>query len=187
LPWNRLSIALSATALVVAVLGLTPAGNATSDALATHFARNALFLRNNAPSVKAGRKRIPLANSAGRLDRSWLPGGGPAQPIVGFASVTAAGTVRTFGGAGTTGVTVASCGPGCKDVTFAGSFPGVSGSDDLTVLVGAVDSGGGLDVASGGPRAGTTTRTVIRARTWSLASQPPTAADREVSIAVLKR
>lgn len=68
---QRLPVVLSATALVVAVLGVTPVGQATSTALQTHFARNANFLRGNAPSVKAGKKKIPMANKAGKLDKSW--------------------------------------------------------------------------------------------------------------------
>jgi hypothetical protein len=68
---NRLPVVLSATALVVAVLGVTPVGQATSNAVQTHFARNANFLRGNAPSVKAGKGKIPVANKAGKLDKSW--------------------------------------------------------------------------------------------------------------------
>jgi Collagen triple helix repeat (20 copies) len=79
---NRLPVVLSATALVVAVLGVTPVGQATSNAIQTHFARNANFLRGNAPSVKAGKGKIPLANKAGKLDRTWGAVGprGPQGP-----------------------------------------------------------------------------------------------------------
>jgi hypothetical protein len=68
---NRLPVVLSATALVVAVLGVTPIGQATSNSIQTHFARNANFLRGAAPSIKAGKNKIPRANKAGKLDRSW--------------------------------------------------------------------------------------------------------------------
>jgi hypothetical protein len=83
---QRLPVVLSATALVVAVLGVTPVGQATSTAIQTHFAKNANFLRGNAPSVKAGKKKIPLANKAGKLDKSWGavgargPAGAPGAP-----------------------------------------------------------------------------------------------------------
>jgi hypothetical protein len=73
-PW-----AVSIAALVVAVLGVTPVGQATSNAIQTHFARNANFLRGKAPSVKAGKNKIPTANKAGKLDRSW-GAVGPAGP-----------------------------------------------------------------------------------------------------------
>jgi hypothetical protein len=89
---NRLPIVLSTTALVIAVLGVTPVGQATSTAIQTHFARNANFLRGKAPSIKAGKNKIPAANKAGKLDKSWgavgargpqgLPGAqGPAGPV----------------------------------------------------------------------------------------------------------
>jgi hypothetical protein len=79
---SRLPVVLSATALVVAVLGVTPVGQATSTAIQTHFARNASFLRGAAPSIKAGKNKIPRANKAGKLDRSWGAVGarGPAGP-----------------------------------------------------------------------------------------------------------
>jgi hypothetical protein len=79
---NRLPIVLSATALVVAVFGITPLGQATTNIAQTHFARNANFLRGKAPSVKAGKGKIPVANKAGKLDRSWGAVGlrGPQGP-----------------------------------------------------------------------------------------------------------
>jgi hypothetical protein len=76
---NRLPVALSAAALIVAVLGVTPVGHATSNAIQTHFARNANFLRGKAPSIKAGKNKIPAANKAGKLDKSW-GAAGPAGP-----------------------------------------------------------------------------------------------------------
>jgi hypothetical protein len=79
---NRLPIVLSTTALLIAVLGVTPVGQATSTAIQTHFARNANFLRGKAPSVKAGKNKIPAANKAGKLDKSWGAVGarGPQGP-----------------------------------------------------------------------------------------------------------
>jgi hypothetical protein len=74
---NRLPVALSAAALIVAVLGVTPVGHATSNAIQTHFARNANFLRGKAPSIKAGKNKIPAANKAGKLDKSWGAVGPP--------------------------------------------------------------------------------------------------------------
>jgi hypothetical protein len=71
-PW-----AISVAALVIAVLGTSPVGQATSNAIQTHFARNANFLRGNAPSVKAGKNKIPVANKAGKLDKSWGAVGRP--------------------------------------------------------------------------------------------------------------
>jgi hypothetical protein len=79
---NRLPVVLSATALVVAVLGVTPVGQATSNAVQTHFARNANFLRGKAPSVRAGKNKVPVAAANGKLHPSWGAVGarGPAGP-----------------------------------------------------------------------------------------------------------
>jgi hypothetical protein len=64
---NRLPIVLSATALVVAVLGVTPVGQATSNVIQTHFARNANFLRGKAPSVKAKPNTVVVRNGKGQI------------------------------------------------------------------------------------------------------------------------
>jgi Collagen triple helix repeat (20 copies) len=79
---NRLPLVLSATALAVAVFGITPLGQATTNIVQTHFAKNANFLRGKAPSIKAGKNKIPAANKAGKLDASWGAVGrrGPAGP-----------------------------------------------------------------------------------------------------------
>lgn len=82
--FHRLPLALSAAALVVAVLGITPLGHATANIAQSHFAKNASFLRGKAPSVKAAKNKIPVAAKNGKLDRSWLPASraavGPAGP-----------------------------------------------------------------------------------------------------------
>jgi hypothetical protein len=121
---NRLPVVLSATALVVAVLGVTPIGQATSNSIQTHFARNANFLRGKAPSVRAGKNKIPVAGPNGKLHASWGtvgprgaqgppgangaqgpqgaqgPGGpqGPAGPGARWALVSAAGTIISQSG-----------------------------------------------------------------------------------------
>ena len=64
---NRLPLVLSATALVVAVFGITPLGHATSTIVQTHFAKNANFLRGKAPSVAAKPNTIVQRNGKGRI------------------------------------------------------------------------------------------------------------------------
>ena len=64
---NRLPIVLSATALVVAVFGITPLGHATSTIVQTHFAKNANFLRGKAPSVAAKPNTIVQRNGKGQI------------------------------------------------------------------------------------------------------------------------
>ena len=79
---NRLPIVLSATALVVAVLGVTPIGQATSNYIQTHYAKNADFLRGHAPSARAGKGKVPFAGKNGKLHASWGAVGprGPQGP-----------------------------------------------------------------------------------------------------------
>ena len=64
---NRLPIVLSATALVVAVFGITPLGQAAENVVTTHFAKNANFLRGKAPSVKAKPNTIVQRNGKGQI------------------------------------------------------------------------------------------------------------------------
>ena len=64
---NRLPIVLSATALVVAVFGITPLGHATSTIVQTHFAKNANFLRGKAPSVAKKPNTIVLRDAKGNI------------------------------------------------------------------------------------------------------------------------
>jgi len=117
---NRLPLVLSATALVVAVFGITPLGQATTNIVQTHYAKNAKFLRGNAPSVKAGKGKIPLANKAGKLDPSWGAVGarGPAGP---------AGANGATGPQGPGGPAGAKGDKGDKGDTGATGPPGVSG------------------------------------------------------------
>jgi len=102
---NRLPLVLSATALVVAVFGITPLGQATTNIVQTHFARNANFLRGKAPSIKAGKNKIPAANKAGKLDASWGAVGarGAAGPPGANGAPGPQGPQGPPGGAGATG------------------------------------------------------------------------------------
>lgn len=70
-------LAISLAALVVAVLGWTPLGEATTNAIETHFAKNANFLQGHAPSAKAGKGKIPFAGKNGKLHPSWGAVGPP--------------------------------------------------------------------------------------------------------------
>jgi Collagen triple helix repeat (20 copies) len=80
---NRIPLAISLAALAVAVLGWTPLGEATTNAIETHFAKNANFLQGHAPSAKAGKGKIPFAGKNGRLHPSWGAVGpaGPRGPV----------------------------------------------------------------------------------------------------------
>ena len=105
---NRLPVVLSGTALVVAVLGVTPVGHATSDAVETHFAKSANFLRGHPPSEKAGKGKIPVAGKNGKLDPSWGAVGprGPQGPPGADGAAGPPGTKGDTGDKGDKGDTV---------------------------------------------------------------------------------
>ncbi|MFL5930893.1 MAG: hypothetical protein ACJ75P_06530 [Gaiellaceae bacterium] len=119
---NRLPLVLSATALVVAVFGITPLGQATTNIVQTHYARNAKFLRGNAPSVTAGKGKIPLANKAGKLDPSWGAVGarGLAGPPGANGAAGPAGPQGPPGPAGPAGATGATGAQGAPGVVASG-------------------------------------------------------------------
>jgi hypothetical protein len=129
---NRVPVILSATALVVAVLGVTPVGQATSTAIQTHFARNAHFLRGHAPSQKAGKGKIPFAGKNGKLDSSWGAVGprGPQGPPGANGANGAPGAKGDKGDKGDTGAQ----GPGARWalVSAAGTIISQSGGISIT-------------------------------------------------------
>src|SRR5215204_6592012 len=86
---NRLPVVLSATALVVAVLGVTPVGQATSN------------------SIQTGKNKIPTANKAGKLDKSWGAVGarGPQGPPGANGAPGAKGDAGAPGAPGAPGAT----------------------------------------------------------------------------------
>jgi hypothetical protein len=76
---------LSVTALVVAVFGITPLGQAAENVVSTHFARNANFLRGKAPSVAKKPNTVVVRDGKGNikgLSAARGPQGatGPAGP-----------------------------------------------------------------------------------------------------------
>lgn len=78
---NRLPIVLSATALVVAVFGITPLGQAAENVVTTHFAKNANFLRGKAPSVAKKPNTIVQRDAKGNI--KGLPAARGAQGAAG--------------------------------------------------------------------------------------------------------
>jgi hypothetical protein len=78
---NRLPIALSATALVVSLLGATGIGQAASNAVVSSFASNAGKLGGYAPSKTAKKNTVVVRGSNGKIDKASLPlTRGPAGP-----------------------------------------------------------------------------------------------------------
>lgn len=87
---ERLPLILSASALLVAILGSTPLGRAAEDALEqvvprarqADFAQNAARLNGHRSSVRARRGQIPVVGASGKLHPSLGAVGpqGPAGP-----------------------------------------------------------------------------------------------------------
>jgi hypothetical protein len=95
---QRIPIAVSATALVVAVLGATPLGEAASNAVRATFAQNAGKLRGFAPSKTAKKNTVVVRGVNGKIDRSSLPlTRGPAGPTGPVGPVGATGATGAQG------------------------------------------------------------------------------------------
>jgi hypothetical protein len=142
---------LSATALVVAVFGITPLGHATTNAVQTHFARNANFLRGKAPSVAKKANTVVVRDGKGNIQ--GLPS---LRGVAGAAGP--AGPAGPPGPAGPQGPA------GANGANGAAGPPGVSGYQIVTVVQNHTSSfsfvaacpagkkiiGGGHDWAFGG-------------------------------------
>ena len=86
---QRVPTALSVTALLVALLGATPYGEAASEAVLATFAQNANKLRGFAPAKTAKKNTVVVRGQNGKIGRASLPAGlrgerglrGPAGPV----------------------------------------------------------------------------------------------------------
>ena len=72
---QRVALSLSCAAVLVAVLGSTPLGRATTNAIQSHYAKNASFLRGKAPSARSKPNTVVLRNAAGKIDPASHPVG----------------------------------------------------------------------------------------------------------------
>jgi Collagen triple helix repeat (20 copies) len=70
---QRIPIVLSVTALLVALLGATPYGEAATNAVLATFAQNAGKLRGFAPSKSAKKNTVVVRGANGKIDRGSLP------------------------------------------------------------------------------------------------------------------
>src|SRR5919108_3804967 len=70
---QRLPIVLSATALVVALMAMTPLGEAASEQLRATFAANAGKLRGFAPSKAAKKNTVVVRGANGKIGAASLP------------------------------------------------------------------------------------------------------------------
>jgi hypothetical protein len=121
---HRLPFVLGATALAVALLGSTPLGQATVNAIdsAVPLARDALFAKNagklNGHMASTAPKpgMIPVLDSSGKLPASIIPAGS-ANPGVTAGATGPAGPAGPAGGAGAAGATGATGAAGSLDTT----------------------------------------------------------------------
>lgn len=202
---SRLPIVLSATALVVAVLGATPLAGAAFDALNADKVdgKHAVGARANlnraagklvatrargASKGKFAKKFIPKVNDADNLD--GLDSDAYLDSTIGFASVAgsaATASVRSFGGNGTTSVAVVRNATGDFTVTFTGNYPELASTDSITVLVTMSDTDT-FDTASASMDQGSASATqiVVRVFVWSTATTPNPLQDRDFSVAILR-
>jgi hypothetical protein len=122
---QRLALSLSCAALLVAMLGSTPLGRATTDAIQSHYAKNASLLRGKAPSTKSKPNTVVLRNRAGKIDAASLPVGrvveGPKGDKGDPGAPGAPGVVGQRGEKGDPGA------PGPKGDTGAPGPPGAKG------------------------------------------------------------
>lgn len=101
---QRIPIVLSATALLVALLGATPFGEAASNAVRATFAANAGKLRGFAPSKRAKKNTVVVRGANGKIDRASLPLTRGPRGLAGPAGATGpAGPVGPTGAAGAQG------------------------------------------------------------------------------------
>jgi hypothetical protein len=105
---QRLPIVLSATALVVALMAMTPLGEAASSQLRATFAANAGKLRGFAPSKAARKNTVVVRGANGKIGRASLPAlprgpRGPAGPAGAAGAAGAAGPQGPTGPAGAPG------------------------------------------------------------------------------------
>jgi hypothetical protein len=198
-------------ALVVACIALLISLTGTSVAAVSQLGRNTVGtpqLKNNAVTtkkvkngtlVRADFKRGTLlrgaagprgltgaAGAAGAAGAKGDKGDPGNNSLVAFASIDgtpAVPTVLSFGGQGTTGATVTkTCGVGCYDVIFTGSYPGATSSDKVSSF--ATADTDNFDVASISRNVAPTT-TQITVRVFTMALATATVVDRDFAVQVL--
>lgn len=119
------------------------------------------------------------------------PAGSPGNnSLVAFANVNGTGaspSIRSFGGHGTTGASVAACGTGCFDVTFTGSYPGTASKDRIASFA-TVDTED-FDWASTSLNASPVpSASQITIRVWTMTATgatPPNVVNRDFAVQIL--
>jgi hypothetical protein len=101
---QRIPIVLSATALIVALMGMTPLGEAAAEQVRATFAQNASKLRGFAPSKRAKKNTVVVRGANGKIGRASLPlTRGPRGPAGPAGAAGPAGPAGPTGAAGPQG------------------------------------------------------------------------------------
>ena len=120
---ERLPFVLSASALVAALLAMTPLGEAASSQLRATFAQNASKLRGFAPSKAARRNTVVVRGANGKIGRASLPlTRGPRGLRGPTGAAGAAGAAGPNGTTGPTGPTGSSGVVGAHEVFALGEL-----------------------------------------------------------------
>jgi hypothetical protein len=167
--------------------------------LASNAVTSAKIASNAVTNAKIANGTIQPADLSAAAKTSGPPGSpgpsGPSGPagsagnnsLVAFANVNGTGaspSIRSFGGHGTTGASVITCGPGCFDVTFNGSYPGATSKDRIASLATAdTDT---FDWASTSlNQSPVPTTSSITIRVWTLSALGPNAVNRDFAVQIL--
>jgi len=93
-------------------------------------------------------------------------------------------SIRSFGGQGTTGASVATCGTGCFDVTFTGSYPNATSKDKIASY--ATADTDNYDWASTSlNQSPVPTTSSITIRCWTLTAIGPAVVNRDFAVMIL--
>jgi hypothetical protein len=129
------------------------------------------------------------AGAQGPAGAAGAKGDAGNNSLVAFANVNGVGaspSIRSFGGQGTTGASVLSCGVGCFDVTFNGSYPGATSKDKIASFATAdTDNYDWASTSLNASPVPTTSSITIRCWTLTGSTSPASVANRDFAVEVL--
>ncbi len=176
-----------------AVAAAKIAGNAvTSAKIASNAVTNAKIANGTIQpaDLSAAAKTSGPPGAPGPLGPSGPAGAPGNNSLVAFANVSGTGaspSIRSFGGHGTTGASVISCGTGCYDVTFTGSYPGATSNARIASF--ATADTDNFDWASTSlNQSPVPTTSSITIRVWTMTptgAAPPNAVNRDFAVQIL--
>jgi hypothetical protein len=129
------------------------------------------------------------AGPAGPAGAAGAAGASGNNSLVAFANVNGTGaspSIRSFGGQGTTGASVITCGTGCFDVTFTGSFPHATSKDAISSFATAdTDNYDWASTSLNASPVPTTSSITIRCWTLTGSTSPASVVNRDFAVEVL--